>query len=149
LDLRPEIYWSDEEKKLGDSIIYEFTKGADFGTLLLSERFGTQCGKFDKKTFEFEHKTLTKLINENPLFYFYWSYKPLLDIPFKINGPVLDLRNVDLRIQLYIRSKGKICIGNQSGLLQSISRYTNLHMTQRQVPIKHNYIEGEQYYADA
>ena len=34
-DYLPEIYWTDEEKKLGDDIIYEAARDSEFGCLLI------------------------------------------------------------------------------------------------------------------
>jgi hypothetical protein len=112
-DCRPEMYWSDEEKELGDGIIKQVVGDEDFGGLLVSDRFGTQYGK---------HET-----------------------PFFFTKTALDMRNIDLRIQLYIRSKAKLNVGNQCGTLQTISRYSKLYTVQRQFPIAHNYVDGEIY----
>ena len=46
-DSRPEIYWSDEEKKLGDAIIKEYVGDNDFGCLLISDRCGAETFLLD------------------------------------------------------------------------------------------------------
>ena len=79
------------------------------------------------------------------LVYFYWTYKPIGETPFFFTNTALDMRNIDLRIQLYIRSKAKLNVGNQCGTLQTISRYSKLYTVQRQFPIAHNFVEGEIY----
>ena len=38
-DYIPEIYWTDEEKKLGDDIIYQFAGDSDFCGLVITSRF--------------------------------------------------------------------------------------------------------------
>ena len=38
-DSQPELYWSDEEKELGDAIIEEYVHDNDFGCLLISDRY--------------------------------------------------------------------------------------------------------------
>ena len=48
-DSQPEMYWSDEEMKFGDSIIYKTVNKRKFGSLLVSDRFGTQMGKHHQK----------------------------------------------------------------------------------------------------
>ena len=144
-DCRPEMYWSDEEKELGDGIIKQVVGDGDFGGLLVSDRFGTQYGKPDEKTLKNETKKITKVLKENPLPYFYWTYKPIGETPFFFTKLALDMRNIDLRIQLYIRSKAKLNVGNQCGTLQTISRYSKLYTVQRQFPIAHNYVDGEIY----
>ena len=50
-DYQPEMYWSSEEETLGNAIIKDKTKGKDFGCLLVSERFGTQMGKYHKESY--------------------------------------------------------------------------------------------------
>ena len=40
-DSQPELYWSKEEKELGDKIIKKFVGSKEFGCLLISKRFGT------------------------------------------------------------------------------------------------------------
>ncbi|MBC8421968.1 MAG: hypothetical protein H8E03_00950 [Pelagibacteraceae bacterium] len=144
-DCRPEMYWSDVEKELGGGIIKQVVGDSDFGGLLVSDRFGTQYGTPDEKTLENETKKITKVLKENPLPYFYWTYKSIGETPFFFTDTVLDMRNMDLRIQLYIRSKSKLNVGNQCGTLQTISRYSKLYTVQRQFPIKHNYVDGEIY----
>ena len=144
-DCRPEMYWSDEEKEFGDEIIKQVVGDKDFGGLLVSDRFGTQYGKHDEKTLKNETTKIIKVLKENPLPYFYWIYKPIGETPFFFIKLALDMRNIDLRIQLYIRSKAKLNVGNQCGTLQTIGRYSKLYTVQRQFPIAHNYVDGEIY----
>ena len=51
---------------------------------------------------------------------------------------------MDLRIQLYIKSKAKVNVGIQCGTTQSISRYSKCISIQRQFPMGGNIIEGEE-----
>jgi hypothetical protein len=144
-DCRPEMYWSDEEKEFGDEIIKQVVGDEDFGGLLVSDRFGTQYGKYDEKTLKNETTKIIKVLKENPLPYFYWTYKPIGETPFFFTKLALDMRNINLRIQLYIRSKAKLNVGNQCGTLHIIGRYSKLYTVQRQFPIAHNYVDGEIY----
>ena len=57
----------------------------------------------------------------------------------------LDMRHMNLRIQLYIKSKAKVNIGNQCGTTQTIARYSKSYNIQRQFPMGSNIIEGEIY----
>jgi hypothetical protein len=143
-DSQPELYWSKEEQELGDAIIKEHCKG-EFGCLLLSDRFGTQCGKFDKPTFERDTNNITKVLKENPLPYFYWSTKPLKETSFNFIDKVLDMRHIDLRIQLYIKSKAKLNISNQCGTNHLIVRYSECIESQRQFPIGSNLVKQIKY----
>ena len=143
-DCQPEMYWSDEEKEFGDKIINRYVDG-DFGFLLVSNRFGTQYGKHHQESYDKDTKVMTQVLKDNPLPYFYWTHKPLRETEFSFINSVLDMRNIDLRIQLYIKSKAKINLANQCGVNHSIVRYSECYESQRQFPISHNYISGVNY----
>lgn len=143
-DSQPELYWSKEEQELGDSIINEHCK-EEFGCLLLSDRFGTQYGKFDKPTFDRDTNNIAKILKENPIPYFYWSYKPLKETSFNFIDGILDMRHIDLRIQLYIKSKAKLNISNQCGTNHLIVRYSKCIESQRQFPIGGNLVKQIKY----
>ena len=144
-DSKPEMYWSDKEIEIGDSIINETVGSDDFGSLLISDRFGTQRGKYDEKSYNSDTEKITKVLKDNPLPYFYYSFKQLKDTPFNFINKALDLRYMDIRIQLYIRSKAKLNVGNQCGTMQTVSRYSKVYTAQRQFPIGGNFIKNEIY----
>tara|TARA_R110001592_G_scaffold209941_4_gene461379 strand:- start:397 stop:1299 length:903 start_codon:yes stop_codon:yes gene_type:complete len=145
-DSQPELYFSKEEQQLGDQIIKEYVKNKkEFGCLLISDRFGTQYGKHDEKTYKNDHEKITKLLNNNIMPYFCWTYKPLNELGFDFVDSVLDVRNIDLRIQLYIKSKAKINIGNQCGTNHCVVRYSDVYEVQRQSVLGHNFVKGETY----
>ena len=144
IDSQPEMYWSDEEISIGDEIISKYVGGDNFGCLLISDRFGTQRGVIDSDTLKRE----TKAINDNldkSLKYFYFTSSPLRETPFNWIDSVLDMRHIDIRIQLYIKSKAKINVGNQCGVNHMVVRYSDVYETQRQIPIAHNFVRGETY----
>jgi hypothetical protein len=143
-DCQPELYWSDEEKEFGDEIIKEYVN-VDFGCLLVSDRFGTQNGKYSEKSYNKDTEVMSKVLKDNPLPYFYYSYKPLKETPFDFINDVLDMRHIDLRIQLYIKSQAKINVSNQCGTSQGVVRYSKCYTSQRQYPIGSNIIKGEIY----
>jgi len=146
-DSQPEIYWTDGEKALDDSIIKEHVEG-EFGCILLSDRFGTQRGKFDQVSYDRDTKKIKSILEKNNIQYFYWSATPLIDTPFNFIDKALDLRHINLRIQLYIKSKAKLNISNQCGTNHLVVRYSNVYEAQRQYPIKHNFIKGITYISD-
>ena len=144
IDSQPEMYWSDEEISIGDEIISKYVGGNNFGCLLISDRFGTQRGVIDSDTLKRE----TKAINDNldkSLKYFYFTSNPLRETPFNWIDSILDMRHIDIRIQLYIKSKAKINVGNQCGVNHMVVRYSDVYETQRQIPIAHNFVRGETY----
>jgi|TARA_B100000902_G_scaffold399312_1_gene469559 hypothetical protein len=144
IDSQPEMYWSNEEKSIGDEIIKDFVGKDDFGCLLISDRFGTQRGVIDSDTLKRETEAINNVL-EKKLKYFYFTSNPLKETPFNWIDSVLDMRHIDIRIQLYIKSKAKINVGNQCGVNHMVVRYSHVYETQRQIPIAHNFVRGENY----
>lgn len=145
-DIQPELYFSKEEIKLGDEIINLHINENKFGCLLLSNRFGTEPnGKFNESIYNKEVKLIKKLLKENPFPYFYWTYKPISETEFDFINKILDMRNINIRIQLYIKSKAHINIGNQSGMSEMVPRYSTVYEIPRGYPIKSNFVEGITY----
>jgi len=143
-DSQPEIYWTDEEKKFGDNIIKEYVGDGEFGSLLISDRFGTQRGEHDEETYKNEKNKIQGFLASQQIPIFYYTYKSLAELPFKIKSS-FDMSNIDLRIQLYIKSKAKFKISNQCGTNQLMARYSDSYEIQRQFPIEHNFVKGETY----
>ena len=143
-DSQPEMYWSDQEKEIGDNIIKEHTNG-DFGCLLISERFGTQNSVYDSESYSRDTRNITQVLHDNNIPYFYWSHIPLHNTPFNFIDKALDLQHVDLRIQLYIKSRAQLNVSNQCGTNHLAVRYSDVYESQRQYPLKHNFIKGINY----
>ena len=134
-DSAPELYFSDDEKELGDRIIDEYTNG-EFGCLLISDRYDYTMDKL-----------MLDVINPN-LKHFYWTERPIEQTSFNTINKALDMRHMPIRMQLYIRSKAKYNVGNQCGTTQLTTRYSKTHTVQRQFPIAHNFVHGEIYLKD-
>ena len=137
----PELYFSKNEKQIGDKIIKETVGDNEFGSLLISNRYESQNGRYDE---EGNEKILTYFLEKNKLPYFYFTYKPKEEFPFKFDG-CLDLRNMDVRTQLYIRSKAKLNIGNHCGVLDCVSGHSKVYQVQRVFPLNQNVVEDEIY----
>jgi hypothetical protein len=144
-DSQPELYWSDEEQEFGDKIIEKYVDDKKFGCLLVSDRFGTQYGKHHQKSYNKDTKVMFKVLKDNPLPYFYYTSKPIKRTPFNFIDKALDMGYIDLRIQLYIKSQAKINVANQCGTNHLMVRYSNCYESQRQYPIAHNFVVGENY----
>jgi hypothetical protein len=141
-DYTPELYFSDEEKKLGDKIIKEHVGDKEFGGLLITNRFESKGGRYDEES---NKKLISLLLEKNKnLPFFYWTYKPKNQLPLSFKS-ALDMRHIDVRIQLYIRSKAKLNIGTHCGFLDCLSRYTKIFQVQRVFPLNHNNIENNYY----
>ena len=106
--IEPEMYWSDSEKELGDKIIKEHTDG-NFGTLLIANRY-------KKDSIDL----IQDKLDEYDLPIFYWTSEKDSGLKFK---KALDLRHIDMRIQMYIKSKATFNVGNQCGVNDTISNY--------------------------
>jgi hypothetical protein len=143
IDSQPEMYWTDEEKEMGDYIIKKYAHNKPFATLLISDRFGTKYGKYDEAAFRNDTDKMVESIASYNLPYFYYSIKPLDNSPFDNIQKLLNLRHINFRIQLYIKSKAKVNIGNQCGTNHMVVRYSDVIDIQRQFPIGHNFIKGE------
>ena len=144
-DSQPEMYWSFEEQELGDSIIQEYVDNKEFGCLLISDRFGTQYGKHHQETYDKDVQNFTNIFTEYQLPYFYYTSNPISVTPFDWIDKILDMKYIDLRIQLYIKSKAKINLSNQCGTNHLVVRYSKCFESQRQFPLAHNFVKGEVY----
>ena len=132
-DSAPELYFTDKEKEIGNAIIKNHAPDG-FGTLLLSNRF-----KKDRDT-----KFIRKVLNKNKLPYFYWvSNKSLLSL-FDVNT-VFDMRNVSIRVQMYIKTQAKLLVGNQCGADIIFPRYTNVYMSPKTDNFGSNIVRGNLY----
>ena len=130
-DCMPELYWSDEEKKLGDDIINQFAANLEFACLLISDRYDYTMDK-----------EMRQVMDEG-IPHFYWTERPIEQTSFSDVYRGMDLRHVPIRIQLYIKSQAKYNIGNQAGTSQMVVRYNPVHTIQRQFPIAHNFVDNE------
>jgi len=145
MDSQPEMYWSLEEQQFGESIIQEYAGDSDFGCLLISDRFGTLYAKHDQKTYDKDVQNFMNVLTEYQLPYFYYTAKPIEETEFNWINKLLDMKHIDLRIQLYIKSRAKINLSNQCGTNHLVVRYSKCFESQRQFPISHNFVEGEIY----
>jgi hypothetical protein len=107
-DIEPELYFSDEEIELGNQIIKEHCDG-EFGTLLISNRYDGEGSD-----------VIQSKLDEYNLPMFYWTSEK--DSGFNFIK-ALDMRHIDTRIQLYIKTKAKFNVGNQTGVNDTIANY--------------------------
>ena len=136
-DSQPELYFSEKEKKQGDKIINTFTNGNEYGVLLISKRYN----------YEYDN-LINDILNKNNIPYFYWTKDPIESTKFNSINHILNLRHIDPRIQLYIKSKAKLNIGSQAGINHLVVRYSDVYEVQRQFPLNGNYVKGETYLVD-
>ena len=141
-DYYPELYFSDEEKQIGDDIIDRFIGKDEFGGLLITNRFESSGGRYDEESNRMLMNALLEKCGDLP--FFYWTYKKPDELPITFNKG-FDMRHVPTRIQLYIRTKAKLNIGTHCGFLDCVSRYSKVFQIQRVFPLNQNIIEAEYY----
>ena len=141
-DCYPELYFSDEEKQIGNHMIDKFIGKDEFGGLLISNRFESQGGRYDEEGNIMLTNALLEKCGDLP--FFYWTYKSPDELPIKFNKG-FDMRHVPTRIQLYIRSKAKLNIGNHCGFLDCVSKHSKVFQIQRVFPLNHNVVKAEYY----
>ena len=141
-DYYPELYFSDEERQIGNDIIDRSVGKDEFGGLLITNRFESSGGRYDEESNKMLMNTLLEKCGDLP--FFYWTYKKPEDLPISFNKG-FDLRHVPTRLQLYIRSKAKLNIGTHCGFLDCVSKYSKVFQIQRVFPLNQNIIEAEYY----
>ena len=99
----------------------------------------------DRYTESKDGEKIINILQDNPIKYFYYTHQPIKDTSLDFIDKALDFRNVNPRIQLYIKSKAKLNVGNQCGMNHLVVRTSNVVEVQRQFPLKHNFIKGETY----
>ena len=128
-NIEPELYFTDKELNLSHNIIKEHCSG-EFGTLLISNRYNGE-GK----------ELIQQKLDEYNLPIFYWTSISNNSFNFK---KALDLRHVDTRIQLCIKTLAKFNIGNQTGVNDTIANYAPTYTVPRG-DVGSNYIKSEIY----
>ena len=128
-NIEPELYFTDKEIKLSKQIIKEHCNGK-FGTLLISNRYENE-GK----------ELIQQKLDEYNIPMFYWTSTPNSGFKFK---KALDLRHVDTRIQLCIKTLATFNVGNQTGVNDTIANYAPTYTVPRG-DVGSNYIKSEIY----
>lgn len=128
-DIEPELYFTQQEKSFGNAIIKNHCDG-EFGTLLISNRYDGEG-----------HARIQSIIDKYDLPLFYWTTKPDCGFHFK---RALDMRHINTRIQLYIKTQSKFNVGNQTGMHDTIANYAPTYTVARP-NLRSNFIRSEIY----
>jgi hypothetical protein len=136
-DCQPELYWNDEEKKIGDDIIRQLFKDDSFGFLYIDDQYVVGDGinhtwyaeEEKQEKLNYKRSLIQKEINNHNLPWLYYSGQdPFI---YEINNKSINVKelNVSLRVQNYIKSKSKILIGHQGGYgTDCMPRYTKCYV---------------------
>lgn len=139
-DYLPELYFTEEEKGIGDSIIQHYIGNKNYGTLLLTntvqEYYPDEINKLLLQRME-KYKELT---------FFYYGSKLIKNTIFK-EIKTIDFKTLEIpiRIQLYLKTKALVNIGYQSGINDSVCRYSKVICTPSTGYLGENYLEAIEY----
>jgi len=136
-DCQPELYWDEEEKKLGDEIITQVFGKDPFGFLYIDDLYVVGDGKNHtwysegekKQKLDYKRSLIQREINNHNIPWLYYSGND--SFIYETNSRVVDVRtlNTTLRIQNYIKSKSKLVIGHQGGYgTDCMPRYTQCYV---------------------
>jgi hypothetical protein len=122
-DHLPELYFSSEEIELGEKIIKTYTSG-EYGTLLLTNTVKEYYSD------DINNLLLKEIQHYKDLIFFYYGSKDIKDTIFN-NIKCINFKdlNIPIRIQLYIKTKALVNIGYQSGVNDSVCRYSKVICT--------------------
>lgn len=139
-DHLPELYFSKEEIEEGDYIIKKHVGENKFGTLLLTNTVKEYYSD------NINNLLLNELKQYENLTFFYYGSKSISETIFnKIK--YIDFKNLNLpiRIQLYLKTKALVNIGYQSGVNDSISRYSQVICTPSTGELGADYLKSIKY----
>jgi hypothetical protein len=122
-DYLPELYFPTEEINIGNQIIETYTNG-EYGTLLLTNTVKEYYSD------DINSLLLKELQQYKDLTFFYYGSKDIKDTIFNsIKSINFKDLNIPIRIQLYIKTKALANIGYQSGVNDSVCRYSKVICT--------------------
>jgi hypothetical protein len=136
-DCQPELYWDDEEREIGDSIIKELFEDKHFGFLYIDDQYVMGDGinhtwySTDEKQEKLEYKRnlIQKEIDKHNLPWLYYSGPD--SFIYKTNNKIINVKelNINLRVQQYIKSKSELIIGHQGGYgTDCMPKYTKCYV---------------------
>ena len=136
----PELYFSEDEIQYGDSIIQKHIGSNIFGTLLLTNTVKEYYSD------DINYLILDKLQQYKDLVFFYYGSKPLSETIFN-NTKHINLKdlNLSIRIQLYLKTKALVNIGYQSGVNDSVCRYSKVICTPSTGVLGADYLDAIEY----
>lgn len=128
-NIQPELYFSNDEVDLANHIIKAHCS-ENFGTLLISNRYNNE-GR-DK---------IQNILDKYNLPMFYWTKEPECGFNFK---KALDMRHINIRIQMLIKTLATFNVGNQAGVNNTVVKYSPTYTVPRGT-LGSNFVEGEIY----
>jgi len=128
-NIQPELYFSKDEVDLAKHIIKTHCDG-NFGTLLISNRYNNEG-----------REKIQNILDKYDLPMFYWIKEPECGFNFK---KALDIRHINIRIQLLIKTLATFNVGNQVGVNDVVVKYSPTYTVPRG-KLGSNFVEGQIY----
>ena len=103
------------------------------------------CFLYSEKATDEDMKKINEAMDHTPdlPMFFYVSGK-IKELGVNIDPEVYyDMKDIPIRIQLYIKTKAIYNIGNQCGVNDAVARYSPTHVVPRN--LKHNFVRCEHY----
>lgn len=145
IDSRPQLFFTNEEEKIGDQILSTYIKDKRYGTLLVASSIPSLPIPWSK---EIEHGIIEEVKQNKDLTYFYYCQDDIENTSFNfIKGINIKDLNIPVRIQLYLKTKAYINIGYQSGINDSVgTRTTKIVTSTPYDDVGSNIGRGTKYY---
>jgi len=114
-DTTPDIFFSNEEKEIGDKIVGSHQ---NFGYISVSSTYGSTA---DSKVL------LNKIKEYGDITWFYYGEKPIQETNLSFIKKFIEVKpmNLDIRQQMYIKSKAIVNVGNETGMMLWGAKYSN------------------------
>jgi len=139
LDVRPELYFSQEEIDEGEKIINDIFGKNDYCVLVITNRHNYDDNRKNQMFQEYLDK-----YKDLPFLYYNGLTQ---DIPYNFNKH-LDIKSfgwTNIRKQLYITTRAKAVFGTQTGVIDITSKYTPTYVYLPGMYTTENYVEGITY----
>ena len=134
LDVRPELYFTEEEQLIGNHIINQYTNNNQYGCILLASRLEhlNNCWDINIPSIQNLLVEIRKLSLDKDFKFFYYSsfditktyWADVFNITEHNFINFANIKDCPLRIQWYIKSKAAYNISYQSGFNDCVSRYS-------------------------
>lgn len=134
VDCEPELYWTDDEKDMGNSIIETVFGKEAFGFLYIDENFFYQIN-LPEDNIQARRDLIQTELTKHELPWLYFAGND--NFKYSTTSNTIDVRDLKttLRIQNYIKSRAKVIIGHQGGYgTDCMSRYADCYV----VPLTKN-----------
>lgn len=138
-DSAPELYWTEDEKEIGNDIIFSIFHDKPFGFLYIDDTFYEKDEEQRIPRIDVKRQIIQSNINEfDNLPWLYYAGKNISETCYKTNTKSVDVKSLGVtpRIQNYIKSQSKVLIGHQGGYgTDCMSRYTECKVVPLHAPL--------------